>query len=78
MTTYELTLRDGEAFPGNKELCGDAIAFEPKARDSECDLILARKHSKRIEQAASVQDVKALLWLFDGLFAVPLKKGHSQ
>ena len=40
--------------------------------------ITLRDGSKRIEQAASVQDVKVLLWMFDGLFAVPLKKGHSQ
>jgi hypothetical protein len=37
-----------------------------------------RDGSKRIEQAASVKDVKALLWMFDGIFAVPLKKGNSQ
>jgi hypothetical protein len=37
-----------------------------------------RDGSKRFEQAASVKDVKALLWMFDGLFAVPLKKGQTQ
>ena len=37
-----------------------------------------RDGSKRIEQAASVQDVKVLLWMFDALFAVPLKKGQTQ
>ena len=37
-----------------------------------------RDGSKRIERAASVQDVKALLWMYVGLFAIPLKKGQSQ
>ena len=40
--------------------------------------ITLRDGSKRVERADRVQDVKALLWMYDGLFSVPLKKGQTQ
>ena len=47
--TAEQHIKEGKyaikAFPGNSESCGVTIAFKPKARGSECDLIRAWKRS---------------------------------